>query len=136
MTKKERKWNIDKFQHNESPILVCTDVASRGLDTTNVDNVINFDFPPNVIDYIHRAGRTGRLGMNALSYVTSFISHNRELVIMEAVKRAMHNHMPLQDPHLWQAAHDDTKYQYSATANKPRFSHKKQYHTVHSKKII
>ncbi len=50
--------------------------------------MINFDFPASVVDYMHRAGRTGRLGTTTMSssQVTSFLSHNRELVIMEQIK--------------------------------------------------
>lgn len=45
-----------------SRLMVCTDVASRGVDTTWVDHVILYDFPMNVIDYLHRVGRTARAG--------------------------------------------------------------------------
>lgn len=41
-------------------VLVCTDIASRGLDVPQVDHVVMFDFPLNPIDYLHRAGRTAR----------------------------------------------------------------------------
>jgi len=41
-------------------ILVCTDLASRGLDTRNVEHVILYDFPTTVQDYLHRVGRTAR----------------------------------------------------------------------------
>ena len=44
-------------------IMVCTDVAARGLDVPEVDHVVMFDFPLNPIDYLHRAGRTAR-GIN------------------------------------------------------------------------
>ena len=55
--------------------------------------MINFDFPMTVVDYVHRVGRTGRLGMRSKSSpkVTSFLSHNRELVIMEQIKVPHHN---------------------------------------------
>ena len=50
--------------------------------------MINFDFPVSVVDYMHRAGRTGRLGttMSLSPKVTSFLSHNKELAIMEQIK--------------------------------------------------
>lgn len=44
-------------------VMICTDIAARGLDVPEVDHVIMFDFPLNPIDYLHRAGRTAR-GMN------------------------------------------------------------------------
>ncbi|KAJ2656259.1 hypothetical protein IWW48_005124 [Coemansia sp. RSA 1200] len=46
----------------ERKILVCTDLGSRGLDTTFVTHVVMFDFPTTAIDYLHRAGRTARAG--------------------------------------------------------------------------
>ena len=51
--------------------MVATDVASRGLDISNVTHVINFDLPSNIEDYIHRVGRTGRVGKmgTAISFV-------------------------------------------------------------------
>jgi Lhr-like helicase len=41
-------------------VLVATDVASRGLDVKDIEVVINYDFPNDVEDYVHRIGRTGR----------------------------------------------------------------------------
>jgi len=46
------------------PVLVCTDIASRGLDILGVNHIIMFDFPLNSIDYLHRAGRTARICSN------------------------------------------------------------------------
>ena len=42
--------------------MVSTNAAARGLDTMGVDHVIQFEFAKNVVDYIHRVGRTGRMG--------------------------------------------------------------------------
>jgi len=59
---RERDWCLEAFRSGESPILVATDVASRGLDVKGCKWVINFDFPGQIEDYVHRVGRTGRAG--------------------------------------------------------------------------
>ncbi|KAF1783000.1 P-loop containing nucleoside triphosphate hydrolase [Phytophthora cactorum] len=53
-------------------ILVCTDLAARGLDVEAVRHVVMFDFPKSAVDYVHRAGRTGRAGEQGL--VTSLVT--------------------------------------------------------------
>ena len=55
----------DLRKHDNADVsfcLVCSDLATRGLDVDNVDIVVNFDIPPFITTYIHRAGRTGRAG--------------------------------------------------------------------------
>jgi len=64
----ERDWVLKEFKEGKSPILVATDVASRGLDVKDIKYVINYDFPGSVEDYIHRVGRTGRAGATGSSY--------------------------------------------------------------------
>ncbi len=51
---------LERFERNDIQILLATDVASRGLDITNVTHVINYDPPESYEAYIHRIGRTGR----------------------------------------------------------------------------
>lgn len=58
----ERDAALKAFKRAESPIMVATDVASRGLDIPNVTHVINYDMPQAIDDYTHRIGRTGRAG--------------------------------------------------------------------------
>lgn len=61
-TQREREDALGTFKTGETPILVGTDVASRGLDIPNVTHVFNYDMPTNIDDYVHRIGRTGRVG--------------------------------------------------------------------------
>jgi len=59
---KTRQNLLRKFHDGEVPILVATDVAARGLHIPDVTHVINFDLPQDAPDYVHRIGRTARLG--------------------------------------------------------------------------
>lgn len=59
-TQGQRQRAIDSFKHERTPVLIATDVASRGLDIDDVSHVINFDLPESYEDYTHRIGRTGR----------------------------------------------------------------------------
>uniref|UniRef100_A0A8C3PT14 RNA helicase n=1 Tax=Calidris pygmaea TaxID=425635 RepID=A0A8C3PT14_9CHAR len=63
------------FQKGDVPVLVCTDLASRGLDTSSVQLVVNYDFPDTLQDYLHRAGRVGRVGSKVPGAVVSFVTH-------------------------------------------------------------
>eukprot|EP01004_Peranema_trichophorum_P006827 NODE_5630_length_990_cov_33.333333_g5053_i0.p1 GENE.NODE_5630_length_990_cov_33.333333_g5053_i0~~NODE_5630_length_990_cov_33.333333_g5053_i0.p1 ORF type:complete len:277 (-),score=58.60 NODE_5630_length_990_cov_33.333333_g5053_i0:33-863(-) len=74
MTQDRRELSLGKFRTGNIKILVCTDVASRGLDIDLVDCVINFSLPLSVKDYIHRVGRTARAGRSgtAISFVTQY----------------------------------------------------------------
>merc|ERR1711953_1515214 len=64
----EREWVLKEFKEGKQPILVATDVASRGLDVKDIKYVINYEFPNQIEDYIHRVGRTGRAGATGSSY--------------------------------------------------------------------
>ena len=80
----ERQNAIKKFSSGEIPILVATDVASRGLDFPNVSYVFNFDMPKNIEDYIHRIGRTGRVGNKGKAI--SFYNDNNKQIAEALVK--------------------------------------------------
>ncbi|XP_078176725.1 DEAD-box ATP-dependent RNA helicase 37-like isoform X3 [Carex rostrata] len=63
----EREQALNSFKKGSTPIMVATDVASRGLDVPNVAHVINYDLPKNIDSYVHRIGRTGRAGKSGLA---------------------------------------------------------------------
>ncbi|HLD51121.1 MAG TPA: DEAD/DEAH box helicase [Patescibacteria group bacterium] len=62
---------LSMFKRDEIDILVATDVASRGIDVPDISHVINYDEPATYMDYIHRIGRTGRIGKKgcALTFI-------------------------------------------------------------------
>ncbi|KAI9296768.1 DEAD-domain-containing protein [Neoconidiobolus thromboides FSU 785] len=83
MKQMDRMNSLARFKANHTKILVCTDVASRGLDIPKVQLVINLDLPRDPVDYIHRVGRTARAGRGglALSLVTE-----RDIKIVQAIE--------------------------------------------------
>ncbi|CAG9766556.1 unnamed protein product [Ceutorhynchus assimilis] len=77
-TQREREDALRQFRSGNTPILVATAVAARGLDIPHVTHVINFDLPSDIEEYVHRIGRTGRMGN--LGLATSFFNdRNRNL---------------------------------------------------------
>ena len=75
----ERVSALKDFKNGKTPILVATDLASRGLDIPNVNLVINYDAPNNIDDYVHRIGRTGRMGKEGKS-ITFINEKNKPLI--------------------------------------------------------
>ena len=62
LNQNKRNRVMEQFHNKEITILVCTDVASRGIDVKNISHVYNYDVPKTSIEYIHRIGRTARAG--------------------------------------------------------------------------
>ncbi|XP_028029193.1 ATP-dependent RNA helicase dbp2-like isoform X1 [Bombyx mandarina] len=71
----DRDYVLNQFRHHAAAILVATDVAARGLDVEDVKFVINYDYPNNSEDYVHRIGRTGRSQNTGTAY-TLFTPNN------------------------------------------------------------
>eukprot|EP01012_Entosiphon_sulcatum_P025458 TRINITY_DN30770_c0_g1_i1.p1 TRINITY_DN30770_c0_g1~~TRINITY_DN30770_c0_g1_i1.p1 ORF type:complete len:676 (-),score=132.33 TRINITY_DN30770_c0_g1_i1:46-2073(-) len=67
MTTAERMAALKSFREGHVKVLFCTDLAARGLDIRGARFVVNFDMPANVKTYIHRVGRTARLGEKGLA---------------------------------------------------------------------
>ncbi|KAL3111459.1 hypothetical protein niasHT_017686 [Heterodera trifolii] len=71
----ERNWVLNQFRDGKATVLLATDVAARGIDIHDVSHVINYDYPKNSEDYVHRIGRTGRSNRHGTAY-TFFTSDN------------------------------------------------------------
>ncbi|MBG7612214.1 DEAD/DEAH box helicase [Polaribacter sp. BAL334] len=94
---------IEDFKNKKTSILIATDVASRGIDITNVDAIINFDIPNIAETYVHRIGRTGRAGKSGIAF--SFCSpdeneyiKNIETLIEKPIKVIDEHPYPIAKP--------------------------------------
>ena len=93
MPPKLRSANFAKFTNNTCDVLVCTNLASRGIDLDNVNHVIMYDFPHTLADYIHRAGRTARAGR--LGKVTALFTKSN-LPLARKIQEAIKNGKPVE----------------------------------------
>ncbi|KAJ6600751.1 ATP-dependent RNA helicase bel, partial [Pseudolycoriella hygida] len=83
-TQREREEALKFFRNGVCPILVATAVAARGLDIPHVKHVINFDLPSDIEEYVHRIGRTGRMGN--LGVATSFFNEKNRTICADLVE--------------------------------------------------
>ena len=95
MVQHRRTETLAAFKSGEVNLLVCSDVAGRGLDIEAVSHVINFDVPYNPEDYVHRIGRTGRAGREgrAITLVT-----REEAEAVDAIAALVNSAIPLTTP--------------------------------------
>ncbi len=68
MTQPARDRMMKKFREGKIKILVATDVVGRGIDISNISHIINYDIPELSEDYVHRVGRTARMGKQGVAY--------------------------------------------------------------------
>ena len=69
MAQSARTETLAKFKADELKIMVCSDVAARGIDIKGLSHVFNFDVPTHAEDYVHRIGRTGRAGLSGRAFM-------------------------------------------------------------------
>nr|CAB3452653.1 unnamed protein product [Digitaria exilis] len=74
----DRTKALSLFKEGKCPLMIATDVASRGLDIPDVEVVINYSYPLTTEDYVHRIGRTGRAGKKGVAH-TFFTQENKGL---------------------------------------------------------
>lgn len=85
MTQQLRQRTVDRFKEGDFDILVCTDVAARGLDVPRISHVVNYDIPSDTEAYVHRVGRTGRAGRGGKAIL---FAGRREQRMLQAIERA------------------------------------------------
>lgn len=92
-SQEEREFALSNFKSGVKPILVATDVASRGLDIGGVTHVFNYDLPTNIDDYVHRIGRTGRVGNTGIA--VSFMSDADRTIAQDLYKLFVENNIEI-----------------------------------------
>merc|ERR1719193_1570283 len=80
----DRSRVIQRFKNGSVNIMIATDVAARGLDISNVEYVINYDFPNDIENYVHRIGRTGRADKKGTSI--TFLSEDDSNQAVKLIK--------------------------------------------------
>lgn len=83
-SQENREYSLKQFRDKEIDVLVCTNVAGRGIDVEGVQHVVNYDMPNNIQDYCHRIGRTGRAGNEGVA--TSFLTKDDTDIMYELKK--------------------------------------------------
>ncbi|NIY77760.1 DEAD/DEAH box helicase [Thalassospira sp. HF15] len=94
LAQSERTETLAKFKTGEITLLVCSDVAARGIDVADVSHVFNFDVPFNAEDYVHRTGRTGRAGRAGKAF-TLAVPEDGKLVA--AINKTINMDIPLSE---------------------------------------
>ncbi len=83
----QRQVALNLFKQGRSRILVATDVASRGIDVSDIELVINYDLPDDPEDYVHRIGRTGRAGKGGKAISFALPTQKHKVVQVERLIR-------------------------------------------------
>jgi superfamily II DNA/RNA helicase len=91
MAQTVRFTTLEKFKAGELRLLVCSDVAARGLDIGGLSHVFNFDVPHHAEDYVHRIGRTGRAGLEGHAFT---IAMPEDRLAVEAIEKLTGHPIP------------------------------------------
>ena len=95
LSQNQREKIISNFKEENSRIVIATDVAARGIDVDGITLVVNYDVPDDVDNYVHRIGRTGRIGRKGEAWVLVgrddipqlnkiIATHSLDIVVSEA----------------------------------------------------
>lgn len=83
LAQSQRTEVLERFKAGELRLLVCSDVAARGLDISDMSHVFNFDVPTSPEDYVHRIGRTGRAGRSGRAFTISIPEDGKYIGLIE-----------------------------------------------------
>lgn len=97
MDQRARMAALDGFRSGETPLLVASDVAARGLDIPAVSHVFNYDVPHHAEDYVHRIGRTGRAGRQGAAFTLVARGDEKSL---QAIEKLIQTTIPWEGPTL------------------------------------
>lgn len=103
MAQPARMATLDSFKAGDIQILVCSDVAARGLDIPSMSHVFNFDIPTHAEDYVHRIGRTGRAGRSGHAYS---IAMAEDAKYVAAIEKLLGKPIPPLDSNVGKANND------------------------------
>ena len=81
----QRREALDGFKSGKYRVLVATDIASRGIDVTGIELVLNYDLPSTSEDYVHRIGRTARAGNKGHAITFAMVTEGKEIRAIERV---------------------------------------------------
>jgi superfamily II DNA/RNA helicase len=91
MDQSTRTETLDAFKRNDMTLLVCSDVAARGLDIDDLSHVFNFDVPIHAEDYVHRIGRTGRAGRSGRAFT---LATHEDRKFVDSIERLIGTTIP------------------------------------------
>ncbi len=94
MAQVKRTETLQRFKDDKIKLLVCSDVAARGIDVNNVSHVFNYDVPMTADDYVHRIGRTGRAGNTGRAWM---MTTDRDEKFLDAVQKLIKKKFDLFD---------------------------------------
>ena len=83
----EREEALNDFRKGRCPVLIATNVAARGLDIDDVKHVVNYDLPSEIDEFVHRIGRTGRIGHKGKA--TSFFQQGKDDKIARSLVKVL-----------------------------------------------
>jgi len=119
----QRREALDGFKSGKYKVLVATDIASRGIDVTGIELVVNFDLPEDAENYVHRIGRTARAGHKG--HAISFATPDQSSEVRDIEKLIRKTLLISKHPEL--SAEQFIQSSHPSQARQPRFSHRQKF---------